>query len=62
MDYNNKRKFAKRKQRERKVKELLKFKRIDGIQEKRAEKEAERLAYKYRERIKPYVKPDSEDQ
>ena len=61
MDYNNKRKFAKRKQRERKVKELLKFKRGDGIQEKKAKKEAERLSYKYRERIKPYVKPDSED-
>ena len=29
--------------------------------EKKAKREADKLAYKYRERIKPYVKPDSEE-
>ena len=61
MDYNNKKKFAKRKQRERRVKELLKNKRTERMYEKKAKREADKLAYKYRERIKPYVKPDSEE-
>jgi len=62
VDYNNKRKFAKRKQRERKAKELLKNKRTERMHENKAKREADKLAYKYRERIKPYVKLNSEDQ
>jgi len=60
MDYQNKRKFKKKKAKQKVRDEKMRIKREDNMIHKRAEREAGRLSYKYRERLIPLGKVKDE--
>ena len=60
MDYQNKRKFKKKKARQKAIDEKMRIKREDNMIEKRSERETARLVYKYRERLTPLGKVKDE--
>jgi len=57
MDYQNKRKFAKNKAKQRKRDTMMRKRREASQIEKRQEKLNSKIVYKYRERLTPYRKP-----
>tara|TARA_Y100000310_G_scaffold142427_1_gene141967 strand:+ start:270 stop:461 length:192 start_codon:yes stop_codon:yes gene_type:complete len=60
MDYQNKRKFKKKKARQKSRDEKMRIKREEKMIEKRSERETARLIYKYRERLIPLRKVEDE--
>ena len=57
MDYQNKRKFAKKKAKQRKRDTMMRKRRAALLLERSQERLNSKIVYKYRERLTPYRKP-----